>query len=159
MTKKRKNRKYYLKNKKRENKRAKKWAKDYPEKRREINRKSYRKNRRKILRRFHLWYRENAEKIAIDRRKERKANPEKFRSLLRKSRYGLDDVQFRNLLVKQSKRCAICRAILTRPYVDHNHRTYKVRGLLCDKCNAFIGFAKESKRILRNAIKYLEMYK
>jgi hypothetical protein len=39
-------------------------------------------------------------------------------------------------------------------FVDHNHRTGKVRELLCTNCNAGFGYFKESPEILANAIDY-----
>ena len=40
-------------------------------------------------------------------------------------------------------------------YVDHCHVTNKVSGLLCSKCNTFIGLAKDDVLILKSAIDYL----
>jgi len=40
-------------------------------------------------------------------------------------------------------------------YVDHNHTTGEVRGLLCGKCNSVLGFAKDSVETLTNLIRYL----
>lgn len=41
----------------------------------------------------------------------------------------------------QEQRCAICKKheseFKNRLHVDHNHRTSKVRGLLCYSCNKF----------------------
>lgn len=40
--------------------------------------------------------------------------------------------------------------------IDHDHKTGKIRGLLCGFCNKAIGLLKENINILRNAIHYLE---
>lgn len=40
--------------------------------------------------------------------------------------------------------------------VDHDHKTDKVRGLLCDACNRGIGFLREDLKTFKKAIKYLE---
>jgi hypothetical protein len=40
--------------------------------------------------------------------------------------------------------------------VDHNHKTGKVRGLLCTNCNTGIGNLRDSVDLLKKAIQYLE---
>lgn len=40
-------------------------------------------------------------------------------------------------------------------YIDHDHATGKVRGLLCHSCNLVIGHAKDDVSLLESAIKYL----
>ena len=41
------------------------------------------------------------------------------------------------------------------PSIDHDHTTGEVRGLLCNKCNCFIGLADENIDVLTSAIAYL----
>jgi len=41
-------------------------------------------------------------------------------------------------------------------FIDHNHQTNIVRGLLCRNCNVMLGYASESKRRLCNGVVYLE---
>ncbi|MBA3357418.1 MAG: hypothetical protein H0U18_16060 [Pyrinomonadaceae bacterium] len=43
-----------------------------------------------------------------------------------------------------------------RLMVDHDHKTWAIRGLLCCRCNSVIGYAKDNPETLRNAISYLE---
>lgn len=54
--------------------------------------------------------------------------------------------------------CEICSTLTDRHrvYVDHDHKTGLVRGLLCSLCNAMLGFARENTATLRMAIAYLE---
>jgi hypothetical protein len=56
--------------------------------------------------------------------------------------------------------CDICGNPETSKYfllsVDHNHKTGKVRGLLCSNCNNGLGRFKENIIILQNAIEYLK---
>ena len=63
------------------------------------------------------------------------------------------------LLIKQEGCCAICGTreidLNQRLAVDHNHTTSQTRGLLCHKCNMFIGLANDNVWILRSAIEYL----
>ena len=76
---------------------------------------------------------------------------------------SLDDYNF--LFKKQKKRCAICKINQNKLhrrdkrnnslYVDHDHRTGKVRGLLCVDCNRGLGSFRDCIENLKNAIKYL----
>jgi len=87
----------------------------------------------------------------------------KKRAYVLKHRYGLDAVQVENILRRQKWSCAICldsaKAKLKNLCVDHCHKTGKVRGLLCIRCNSSIGMARDSTRILKRAIKYLEFHR
>ena len=63
------------------------------------------------------------------------------------------------MFIAQDGRCAICeRDVCEIPrglYIDHDHKTGKVRGLLCDRCNMSLGGFKDNVIILQNAINYL----
>jgi len=39
--------------------------------------------------------------------------------------------------------------------VDHNHKTGKIRGLLCTKCNTALGIMEENKELMLKLINYL----
>lgn len=73
----------------------------------------------------------------------------------RKRKYGLTVAQFIGMLRKQKGKCAICQHKLIIPEVDHDHKTKRVRGLLCPLCNKMLGLARDSKKILQAAIRYL----
>ena len=40
--------------------------------------------------------------------------------------------------------------------VDHDHKTNKIRGLLCNSCNRGLGYFRDDIRMVRKAAKYLE---
>lgn len=44
-------------------------------------------------------------------------------------------------------------------YVDHDHKTGKIRGLLCTTCNTAIGKLKDNILLLQSAINYLTLNK
>ncbi len=69
---------------------------------------------------------------------------------------SLDEVE--KMAEEQDFRCAICGEH-TKLYVDHDHETGRVRGLLCHKCNTAIGLMNDDEGILQNAITYLMMSK
>jgi hypothetical protein len=63
------------------------------------------------------------------------------------------------MLEQQNGVCAICHGNCTTwkaLSVDHDHRTGKVRGLLCQTCNTGIGALDDSPDLLRRALEYLE---
>ena len=75
-----------------------------------------------------------------------------------KRRYGIDLAQYETLLEEQNGLCAICSTNCSsgrRLCVDHNHKTGKVRGLLCGNCNKGLGSYMDSVKLLKQAIKYL----
>ena len=75
--------------------------------------------------------------------------------------YGLTLPQYQEMLNDQHFLCAICKKgenDVDRSFaVDHDHKTGKVRGLLCNSCNAGLGYFKDSPEILKSAISYLEV--
>lgn len=77
--------------------------------------------------------------------------------------YGISRADFQRLLDSQGGRCAICRAMPTSRYrgclrVDHDHKTKKVRGLLCDSCNLGLGKFGDSAARPAAAAEYLLMF-
>ncbi len=52
--------------------------------------------------------------------------------------------------------CQGCGIELKRKCIDHDHKTGKVRGVLCHNCNTSLGLLKDDLTTLRNLIKYLE---
>lgn len=95
-----------------------------------------------------------------ERRKKYEAKPESkdakyVRSL--KRFYDLTEEQYDKMFENQNGRCAICFGeSKIKLSVDHCHKTGKVRGLLCRKCNLGIGFLNDSVDFLSRAIKYLQ---
>src|SRR5437899_1567231 len=54
--------------------------------------------------------------------------------------------------------CPICcqrEGVVT----DHDHRTGKIRGCLCHRCNRILGMARDSASLLRSAARFLELNK
>lgn len=86
-------------------------------------------------------------------------NREELKQRRRRKLYGLTPEDYDTLLKKQRGRCAICRSDTPRAqrdwHVDHCHKTGKVRGLLCHKCNVGLGHFGDSVKLLGKAIEYL----
>ncbi len=85
---------------------------------------------------------------------------------LRKKQLGLPVDWYEKTLLAQQGLCAICkrpevsqRAGRVRSLaIDHNHKTGKVRGLLCQKCNLALGNFQDSSDVLLSAIAYLRAH-
>ena len=81
-----------------------------------------------------------------------------------KVRYGITLEKYDYMLESQNGVCAACdrpethklNGVVIRLAVDHDHKTGKVRGLLCRKCNLIIGMAEDNKEQLLQLALYLE---
>ena|ERR1035437_868539 len=128
------NKEYYLKNKVSLLKKAKKYSKDPKVK---IRVKAYKK----------IYNENNKERIKHVQRKNR---------LMKE--YGLTFEEYNILMKKQKNKCALCKIRFTKnkkSLIDHNHKTGKVRGILCYPCNNVLGQAGDSIKLLQRAIEYL----
>lgn len=100
----------------------------------------------------------------MDRPKLKKRKPKKRSGLLR---YWPEltgrqaEVERQKLSDAQGQSCAICRRhedeFANRLSVDHNHRTGKVRGLLCYQCNKF-RVGRNSLQSAFEVYQYLQKY-
>lgn len=70
-----------------------------------------------------------------------------------KFRTHLSDEKLKELR-KAITSCVICEAT-TNLVVDHDHKTNKVRGILCNNCNLGIGHFKDNPLLLEFASQYL----
>lgn len=114
------------------------------------------------------YYRRNKELVAGKSRKWKLENQERARENNRrfwlKSQYGLDIETYDKMLATQNGKCNICgdtngTETGRRLSVDHDHKTGKIRSLLCNACNAVIGHANERIDILQKCIDYLNEHK
>jgi len=105
-------------------------------------------------------YREYAKKYNGDARK----NPDDnhyspWRWSHYKRKYGLTKEEVIGMMEERNGKCDICGKKSNHSSgllcVDHDHKTGKVRGLLCYDCNTFLGNAKDNINNLKNAINYL----
>lgn len=98
------------------------------------------------LKRYH-------EENGKERQKERS-----FRALMKK--YGISAEVYEQERIKQAYSCYLCgehedKQPHKRLHVDHCHTTGKYRGLLCNKCNAGLGFFNDNIAVLQKAIEYI----
>ena len=73
--------------------------------------------------------------------------------------YKISLEEYNQLLLQQDNKCAICKQENTwgerNLPVDHDHKTNKVRGILCHNCNSMLGYARDNIEFLKEAINYL----
>lgn len=87
-----------------------------------------------------------------------KSHPEMRKAIKLKHYYNMTLDQYYKMKNDQNGVCAICFGICKTGRdlaVDHDHKTGKIRGLLCHNCNNILGSANDSFEVLINAIKYL----
>lgn len=86
-----------------------------------------------------------------------------------RDKYNLTPEQFEQMMKDQDGKCAICKCDITgvedtrkrklKAHIDHDHKTNKVRGLLCDTDNKAIGWFYDDIERMESAIAYLKSHK
>lgn len=181
-TRKERNREYYETHKEAEKKRSLEWYHANKEKTDKEKRKKYMaeylktyQRREKTPEEIEARNRKRRERYAQDpeyREREKaqaiannKAHPERKRNGRLRAEFGITQQDYDAILLRQDGKCAICGATenhVNHPrkrkflYVDHDHTTGKVRGLLCHNCNFGIGYFKDNPESLRQAAAYLD---
>lgn len=77
-----------------------------------------------------------------------------------RSKYGLTIDAYDAMIKEQHGVCAICGQPPQQQgfHIDHDHKAGAVRGLLCKKCNAGLGFFQDNPATLQSAIYYLALH-
>lgn len=75
-------------------------------------------------------------------------------------RYQITLEEYEDRLIAQGYKCAICGkahnpAPKRKLHVDHCHATGKVRGLLCARCNGFMGTIDQDRSVISALIDYI----
>jgi hypothetical protein len=112
------------------------------------------------------YYKNNTEQL--------RKNTKKYRSKLiiqgnrddyhLRRKFGFNRQHYDMMSMSQNHLCLICkqpetriiRGKVARLAVDHCHKTGKIRGLLCARCNLGIGRFEDSPELLRESAKYIE---
>ncbi len=112
------------------------------------------------------WKKRNRDKLREYRIRHKAKYPEKFEiKNFRSKMAGLRGVvftldEYRSMNAVQNGCCAICGKPDTGRMlsIDHDHKTLKVRDLLCKKCNSGLGFFGDSLVLLKKAVLYLKRH-
>jgi len=153
------NKKYYLEHKKEANERSNKWNLSH-----KIEKFEYDKQRRLDHPEYDKAYRLTHKKEITEYNKEYRLNNKELivktnRQFRLKKAYGLSLKDWEGLWYAQDGRCAICDEFFTNVRsicVDHDHKTGKVRGLLCRNCNYGLGYFNDNIELLVKAICFLK---
>jgi hypothetical protein len=142
----------------------------------EYKRKRYAANpgcRERYAKRAAVYREKNREKIRVYYRHWRAKNPYADR----KRRYGSNAAEhYDEQLKKHRGCCAICSRKMKTLHQDHDHRCCQpvrtksglirpkscgecLRGLLCNRCNFFLGYLESDPTLYRRALRYLEKWK
>ena len=137
--------------------RVRRWRRNNRKKHRETERLWRLKNPKKVSRKYRKWYKKNRKQQLKRFQKYLVKNRKKINARIRLHKYKMTQQEYDLRLEKQKNRCAICRKKFRKtPHIDHNHKTGRNRGLLCDDCNLGLGRFKDNVKVLRRAIKYLK---
>ena len=100
--------------------------------------------------------------LSIEEKRARKAKANLAPNYMKKwklsKKYGLTLEEYHQMLTEQNSKCYLCENVIEGRdlKVDHNHKTGKVRKLLCHLCNSGLGSFKENVNVLKKTISYLE---
>ena len=82
--------------------------------------------------------------------------------------YGISLEEYEDILNSQNRGCAICdkkedtflpiQGHSKNLAVDHDKKTNKIRGILCENCNRGIGLLDHNVDLLKKAIDYLNQF-
>jgi hypothetical protein len=112
------------------------------------------------------YYKNNAESIKEKVAKHNKLNPEKRKLVVKKSwikcTYGIVYEDYLSMHREQDYKCKICKRHADEfkkgLVVDHDHKTGKVRDLLCTNCNSQL-HVLENKELYDKYMNYLNSHK
>ena len=120
----------------------------FPDKHRAAQKKHYLKYKLKRLANTRKWEKNNPTKLAEQQRK------------VRYKKLGVTIDQYEKMLVLQNGGCALCGKLpgKQRLAVEHDHKSGRVRGACCFRCNKYLIGRHTNKDIprLKKLIAYLE---
>ena len=162
--------KWYYKNRERANEANKKWEQANRERRNKTRMLWYHAHkddpgyREKRNAQAAARKRANPDKIAAQRKLyDSRKTPEQKKAAGRRNHlkytFGITVADYDALMQKQNGQCAICGTTDPAPmsclFVDHDHATDRIRGLLCFHCNSGLGHFRDDPVILEIALDYL----
>ncbi len=78
-----------------------------------------------------------------------------------KQKYGISLEDYNKMFQEQNGCCAICKThqaeLKNKLSIDHCHKTERIRGLLCQKCNHAIGLLNDDPDLIESAKEYVSL--
>ena len=125
-----------------------------------LRRERYLKNKDKEKAVREIYRAKNREKILEVQKKWNNKNFNRRKNIILKNVYGITLDDYNKIFNEQEGKCAICQRHqneLTRTLgVDHDHKTNKVRALLCVTCNTDVSVVENRLEEMTN---YLNKYR
>lgn len=124
----------------------------------DYQKKIYADNPKKSQERSANWRKKYAETYSA----KRKENRHKYYASEIARKYNMTKSEASHLIKTEGSRCKACSVEfdLTKPLLrrnlDHCHKTGKVRGFLCLRCNTVAGLVNDDTTILKQIAKYLK---
>jgi hypothetical protein len=152
---------WYQANKERVKARTKAYCEANRERKRQADKAYHEANKETILPRERAKRQADPEKYRARERAyyqaNRKACRERMERLRLVTKFGITPEELERLYRSHDDRCGICKTpfMLAMRHIDHCHRSRKVRGLLCNRCNMGMGGLGDNPSSIRNAIMYL----
>jgi hypothetical protein len=157
------NRKYYSSHKKDRKIKRQKYYLKHKDEEFKSHTKYYIKHKKKLLKKWKEYYLNN--KIKIDKYRKKYNNEHTNDRINYKliHNYGITLNEKQNILKQQNYKCLVCnknlKNINTRYiHIDHNHKTKKIRGILCQTCNLALGLLKENPAIIYRLFQYVKKF-
>jgi|APFre7841882654_1041346.scaffolds.fasta_scaffold89221_2 hypothetical protein len=130
------------------------------EERKQYRRQQYLKHKEKTLKQYAEYRNLNRNKIRAKQKKYNKLNPIKRKNAMLKYEYGITLDDYNKMFNKQEGKCAICQRhqneLKKTLCVDHDHKTGKVRELLCMNCNTDLSIVENK---LEEMLNYLNKHR
>lgn len=120
------------------------------------------KRSERIRQRASEWTKNNPERAKANKDKYRAKNLESIKEKSahqhRERTYGIAKEDYERMLNSQNEVCAICKKD-SKLWVDHDHLTGIVRGLLCPSCNTLVGYIETHGHLIQDVLKYIQKHR
>ena len=139
--------------------RAEKWYADNPERAAATRRKYRAEHKEDAMAHKQKWYADNPERARAESREYYANNKDRHRNNRLQYAYGISLAEYDAMLEAQDGVCALCGKTPEenghRLFVDHDHETGRIRGLLCRVCNASLGGLGDTLEAIERVLDYL----
>lgn len=106
----------------------------------------------------HRWKKKHPSAVKSYGAKRYASRKEQQADYTRRKKYGIGNQEMQAMLQAQAGCCAICERDHEQFHIDHDHRTGRVRQILCRHCNTGLGFFQDDPVLLRCAATYVERW-